>query len=564
MSDSRPTVLIVDDEPLSLETMARILDERFEVRSALNAEQAERILAEDWVQVVVSDQRMPGTTGVELLAMVRERWPDVVRIIISGYTDAEDIIDGINRAGIYQYITKPWHPDNLLLTVDNACRLYQLQRENERLALENRMSAASLERRLSNQRTQVRRNFRLEAVVRGPNSPLHAICDQLARIAPYDIPVLLTGESGTGKELFARALHYNSLRAEQPFVAENCGALPDQLLESELFGHRRGAFTGAVSDRVGLFEQADGGTLFLDEIGDVSPAFQVKLLRVLQEGEIRPLGSNQRRHIDVRVVAATNRDLDQAMAEGRFRADLYYRLAGVTLRLPPLRERPGDIAPICERLLANAATAFGVARPELSDAVLAQLERYHWPGNVRELTNEIQRLLVLSGGRKTLGVADLSPGVRAATTARSSTAVRPVISATAAITAARCAMPADESADESADGPAGGPLPAERGLAESVSVDDAPADSAQADCTSAKRVSAEFAAADSATPTSVSALGALSLKDSVELLERQILSETLERCGWNKSRAAEVLGLSRVGLNNKLARYRLDRETRAT
>jgi two-component system response regulator HupR/HoxA len=509
MSDPRPTVLIVDDEPLSLETLARILDERFAVRSALDAEQAERILAEDWVQVVVSDQRMPGTTGVELLAVVRERWPDVVRIIISGYTDAEDIIDGINRAGIYQYITKPWHPDNLLLTVENACRLYQLQRENERLALENRMTAASLERRLSEQRTRVRRNFRLEAVVRGPNSPLHAICDQLARIAPYDIPVLLTGESGTGKELFARALHYNSLRAERPFVAENCGALPDQLLESELFGHRRGAFTGAVADRVGLFEQADGGTIFLDEIGDVSPAFQVKLLRVLQEGEIRPLGSNQRRRIDVRVVAATNRDLDRAMAEGRFRADLYYRLAGVTLRLPPLRERPGDIAPICERLLANAASAFGVAQPELSEAALAQLESYPWPGNVRELTNEIQRLLVLGGGHRTLGAEELSPRIRAAT---------PVDDVM--VSACRARAPGEpESTDRASAG---------------------------------RRIS------DAMTAESLSAPAALGLKDRVEQLERQLLLETLERCRWNKTRAARALGLSRVGLNNKLERYQLE------
>ncbi|MBK1703658.1 sigma-54-dependent transcriptional regulator [Halochromatium glycolicum] len=490
MADSRPTVLLVDDEPLSLETMTRILDERFDVRSALDAEQAERILTEEWVQVVVSDQRMPGTTGVELLAIVRERWPDVVRIIISGYTDAEDIIDGINRAGIYQYITKPWHPENLLLTLDNACRLYQLQRENERLALENRMSAASLERRLSQQRKQVRRNFRLDAVVRGPNSPLHAVCDQLARVAPYDIPVLLTGESGTGKELFARALHYNSLRAERPFVAENCGALPDQLLESELFGHRRGAFTGAVADRVGLFEQADGGTIFLDEIGDVSPAFQVKLLRVLQEGEIRPLGTNQSRRIDVRVVAATNRDLDQAMADGCFRPDLYYRLAGVTLQLPPLRERPMDIAPLCERLIENTAAAFGIAQPELTEAALAQLEHYPWPGNVRELANEIQRLLVLGNGRPRLGVDELSPRIRGA------------------------------SAGEA------GMVPPN---------------------------ASSCAAQDEVTVTAA----ALSLKDRVEQLERQILCETLEQCGWNKSRAAQMLDLSRVGLNKKLERYRL-------
>jgi two-component system response regulator HupR/HoxA len=482
MTDPRPTVLIVDDEPLSVETMARILEERFDVRSALDAEQAERILAEDWVQVVVSDQRMPGTTGVELLAMVRERWPDVVRIIISGYTDAEDIIDGINRAGIYQYITKPWHPDNLLLTVDNACRLYQLQRENERLALENRMSAASLEQRLAQQRASVKRRFRLDAVVRGPDSPLHAICEQLAQIAPYDIPVLLTGESGTGKELFARALHYNGLRTERPFVAENCGALPDQLLESELFGHRRGAFTGAVADRVGLFEQADGGTIFLDEIGDVSPAFQVKLLRVLQEGEIRPLGSNQRRRVDVRVVAATNRDLEQAMAGGGFRADLYYRLAGVTLHLPPLRERREDIAPLCEQLLANAARAFGVAQPRLSDAALVALERYHWPGNVRELSNEIQRLLILGGGGPTLETEALSAKIQSGGRA-----------------------PAPEATEE------------------------------------------------------VPEAGRGSLKDRVEILERRLLRETLERCAWNKTQAAQMLGLSRVGLNNKLDRYGLDR-----
>ena len=318
MADSRPTVLLVDDEPLSLETMARILDEQFEIRTAETATQAEQILADDWVQVVVSDQRMPGTTGVELLAAVRERWPDVVRIIISGYTDAEDIIDGINRAGIYQYITKPWHPDNLLLTVGNACRLYQLQRENERLSLETRMTAASLERRLAEQRGRLKQSFRFDAIVRAADSPLNDLCDQVARFAAYDIPVLLTGESGTGKELFARALHYNSPRADKPFVAENCGALPDQLLESELFGHRRGAFTGAVADHVGLFEQADGGTIFLDEIGDVSPAFQVKLLRVLQEGEVRPVGSQQRRRVDVRVVAATNRDLEQEITAGVF------------------------------------------------------------------------------------------------------------------------------------------------------------------------------------------------------------------------------------------------------
>jgi len=479
MADSRPTVLLVDDEPLSLETMARILDEQFEIRTAETATQAEQILADDWVQVVVSDQRMPGTTGVELLAAVRERWPDVVRIIISGYTDAEDIIDGINRAGIYQYITKPWHPDNLLLTVGNACRLYQLQRENERLSLETRMTAASLERRLAEQRGRLKQSFRFDAIVRAADSPLNDLCDQVARFAAYDIPVLLTGESGTGKELFARALHYNSPRADKPFVAENCGALPDQLLESELFGHRRGAFTGAVADHVGLFEQADGGTIFLDEIGDVSPAFQVKLLRVLQEGEVRPVGSQQRRRVDVRVVAATNRDLEQEITAGRFRADLYYRLAGVTLHLPPLRDRPGDIDPICERLLADAARGFGLRAGAVTNEAMELLLRYDWPGNVRELQNEIQRMLVMSDGAGSLGSELVSDRI--------------------------LAQP-NPSTDDLSSG----------------------------------------ASSNAAT-----------LKDRVEALEIRLLRDSLRRHGGNKTRVADELGISRVGLRSKLERYAL-------
>jgi two-component system response regulator HupR/HoxA len=480
MNDPRPTVLLVDDEVQSLRTMERILDEQFDVRTATGAAEAEAVLAEDWVQVVVSDQRMPGTTGVELLAAVRERWPDVVRIIISGYTDAEDIIEGINRAGIYQYVTKPWHPDQLLLTVGNACRLYRLQRENEQLTLEARVTGTSLAQRLVEQRARLKRAFRLDAVVRGPDSPLEPVCEQVAQIAPFDIPVLLTGESGTGKELFARALHYNSLRAERPFIAENCGALPDQLLESELFGHRKGAFTGAIGDHVGLFEQADGGTIFLDEIGDVSPAFQVKLLRVLQEGEIRALGSEQRRRVDVRVVAATNRDLTRAIADGRFRADLFYRLAGVQLHLPALRERPGDIPAIAERLLEDAVRSLGKPATGFSAEALACMQRYDWPGNVRELANEVQRMLALSPG-PVLDAALLRREILAA------------------------------GGEPSSHGPGSGE----------------------------------------------SAAGGGTLKTRLDALERALLRETLIRHGWNKSRAAAELGLSRVGLRSKLTRHGL-------
>ncbi len=395
---NRPTVLIVDDEMRSLEAVERTIDDEFDVRTASGAAEAERILAEDWVQVVISDQRMPGTSGIEFLKGVRERWPEVIRMIISGYTDPGDIIEGINEAGIYQYITKPWHPDQLLIAVRNAARLYQLQREYDLLAVEAKVAAPVLERQLAQRREQLKRVFRMEEIVRAEGSPLDKICGLTRRIAGYDIVVLVTGESGTGKELFARALHYNSLRADKPFVVENCGALPDPLLESELFGHKRGAFTGAICDRVGLFEQADGGTVFLDEIGEISPAFQVKLLRVLQGGEIRPLGSSQRRMVNVRVVAATNRDLAEEVRAGRFREDLYYRLSVMHVHLPPLRARPMDIPLLAKRALEWAVKLHGKPVKGFTDEAIAFMQDYGWPGNVRELENEVQRMLVLADG----------------------------------------------------------------------------------------------------------------------------------------------------------------------
>ena len=480
MTTTRPGILIVDDEPLSLQTLTRTLDEEFEVFTANSAAEAEQLLERERVQAILADQRMPEETGVAFLARVREQWPGVVRMIISGYTDPDDIIDGINRAGIYQFVTKPWHPDNLTLIVRNACQLYRLQQENSLLSLEMRVATPTLERRVGQQRSRLKRSYRLDGIVRAPDSAINAVCEQVAQIAPYDISVLIDGESGTGKELFARAIHYNSHRADRPFVAENCAAMPDQLLESELFGHRRGAFTSAVSEHVGLFEQADGGTIFLDEIGDTSPTFQMKLLRVLQEGEVRPIGSEKRRRIDVRVVAATNKDLAEEIRAGRFREDLYYRLAGVRLHLPALRQRRGDIVVIAQCLLDEAVRAFGKPCEGFSAEAIACMQDYHWPGNVRELRNEIQRMLVMSGA-PVLEAALLSPRVL------------------------RAAPRADEALTDLMAGLDG------------------------------------------------------SLKERVEALEARILREALIRHRWNKSRAAEELGLSRVGLRNKLDRYRLDR-----
>lgn len=408
-----PAVLVVDDEIRSLETLRRTLEEDFAVHTASDGAAALDILEREAVQVVLTDQRMPDMSGVELLRRVRHDWPDLVRIIISGYTDSEDIIAGINEAGIYQYLLKPWHPEQLLLTIRRAAELHRLQGENRRLALELRTAEPALRRQVGAARTQVRQAFSPQVIVRAPDSPMNALCDLVARAARYDLAILLSGESGTGKELLARAIHYGSGRADRAFVVENCGALPDTLLESELFGHKKGAFTGAVSDRPGRFQEADGGTLFLDEIGETTPAFQVKLLRVLQEGEIRPLGSHRCQQVDVRVIAATNRDLKAEVAAGRFREDLYYRLATVPLQVPPLRDRPMDIPLLAEGILNRAAQRLGRPVDGLSPEVLSCLQAYPWAGNVRELMNEIQRMLALSDS-PILGVELLAPQIRLA------------------------------------------------------------------------------------------------------------------------------------------------------
>jgi len=371
------------------------------------------ILARETIQVVLTDQRMPEVSGVELLQEVRREWPDAVRIIISGYTDSEDIIAGINQAGIYQYLLKPWHPEQLLLTLKSAAELFRLQRENRQLTLELRTAEPVLRRQVGAARARVKQAFALDNIVRAPDSPMSALCDMVERAARYDVSILLSGESGTGKELLARAIHYASHRADQAFIVENCGALPDTLLESELFGHRKGAYTGAFEDRIGLFQQAHGGTLFLDEIGETSPAFQVKLLRVLQEGEFRPLGSNRTQSVDVRVIAATNRDLEAEVKAGRFREDLYYRLATVPLRVPPLRERRMDIPALAGAILKRMGHSLGRPVEGFTPATLDCLAAYAWPGNVRELQNEIQRMLVLSDG-PTLPPEALAPQIRQA------------------------------------------------------------------------------------------------------------------------------------------------------
>ena len=479
MSTTLPVVLIVDDEIRSLETLRRTLEEAFEVFTAASTDEALAILQNEFIHVVISDQRMPDMTGVAFLKLVRERWPEVARIILSGYADNADIIAAINEAGIYQYLLKPWRPDALLLTVQGAARLATLQRENELLNVELKAGEPWMRSRVAAKRQQASDAFAMHSIVRAANSPLNRICTLLTKVAVHDIAVLIEGESGVGKELLARALHYASHRAQRPFVGENCAALPEQLLESVLFGHKRGAFTGAYQDHVGLFQQADGGTIFLDEIGETSPAFQAKLLRVLQEGEIRPVGSSRSLRVDVRVVSATNRTLADLVQQGRFREDLYYRLSPFAVLTPPLRERPEDIPLIALDLLERMRDSFGLPDALFSPATLVCLQNYRWPGNVRQLKNEIQRMLALADA-PVLGPELLSPQVLHA---------------------------GDESQQQ------------ELAFLGSVRGD---------------------------------------LKERLDQLESQIIRETLTRHRWNKTRAASELGLSRVGLRNKLVRYGLE------
>lgn len=486
-----PSILILDDELRSAESLLRILEDEFEVFTATTTDQARDILEREWIQVLLCDQRMPDMSGVEFCTVVREQWPNIVRIIISGYTDSTDIIDAINDGGIYQFITKPWQPDDLLLKMRNAVQLFKLQRENEQLSIELKLKPDSLEEALSEKRRVLQSRFDWDlGIVRSPESSMNDLCRRIQQVAPFDVNVVIQGETGTGKELCARALHYNSLRQRAPFVAENCAAVPDDLLESELFGHKRGAFTGANEDRIGLLEIADGGTVFLDEVGEISPAFQVKLLRVLQEGEIRPLGSNTRKKVNVRVICATNRHLDDEVEAGRFREDLYYRLSNFTLQVPPLRERPEDIEPLAHSILKEQIEQLGKAVKGFTEETIDCFQKYRWPGNVRQMQNEIMRMLVLS--QNNILSADLiSPELL-----RGSTLL---------------------------DG--------------------------------AEELMSEI--------TSFSDMGG-NLKERVALLEAQVLKETLVRHRWNKSRAAEELGLSRVGLRGKLERYGLEKQSNAS
>jgi two-component system response regulator HupR/HoxA len=391
----RPAVLLVDDEPHSLSAMRMALEDEFEVLTASSGPEAAQLMESEWVQVVLCDQRMPDQTGVAFLAELRARWPETVRMIITGYTDTSAMIEAINAAGIHQFLTKPWHPEQLLVAVRNAARLFALARENERLALEMRVLTSTAESRVEKRRRALREGMGFETVLRAPHSPMNVAIGAARQFASFDLPVLLTGEPGTGKAQIARAMHFGSLRSDKPFFELNLAGLPEELCAIELMGTKRGVLPGGVA-RIGLFQKADRGTLYLAGIETAGPGLQLALLRVLTEGSFSPIGGQESSGTSLRLICGAAADLRQRVAEGAFRSDLYFALAGGEIAVPPLRARRGDVAILSQAMLAELSAQHGKPVHGLDETALQFLENHDWPGNMRELRNEITRMLVFA------------------------------------------------------------------------------------------------------------------------------------------------------------------------
>ena len=449
-------VLVVDDEELYRRALERILVRAgYEVVLAGDGTEALEIVNSTNLDLVLCDVKMPGISGLEVVSQISETTPDLPCIVITGYGGAESSVESL-KAGAFWYLEKPFEQEHL----DVVRRLVGQAIEHGRLRRENRFLQHEL-----------RSRHKFDSII-GRSQPLRAVLELVEKVADTDSTVLITGESGTGKELVARALHYNSRRAERMLVAVNCGAIPEELLESELFGHVRGAFTNAIRDREGRFTAAHGGTIFLDEIGDMSPNLQVKLLRVLQSRSFEPVGSSETVEIDVRVIAATNQNLEQQIADGKFREDLYYRLNVLPIEVPALRDRREDIPLLVQHFFEIANQEKGTQIESISEDAMGCMTNYEWPGNVRELRNIVERVAILA-------------------------------------------------------------------VADAVEVDDLPA-----------KIQGSAPSAETQAPR-VPETG-ISFNGVVEEIERDMIRQALEHTGWNKNKAAQLLGLNRTTLLEKI------------
>ena len=452
---------MVDDEELYRRALERILSRvGHVVTTARDASEALAVVSSQTVDLVLADVRMPGLSGLELVRQIHDLEPDLPCIVITGYGSPEHSVDAL-RAGAFWYLEKPFDQANL----DVVRRLVEQAIEHGRLKAENRLL-----------QSQLRSRYCFDNIV-GHSAALQQVLEQVEKVADTDSTVLITGESGTGKELIARALHFNSRRAERMFVTVNCGAIPEELLESELFGHVKGAFTNAVAHREGRFSVANGGTIFLDEIGDMSPTLQVKLLRVLQDRTFEPVGSSRTVRVNVRVLAATNQDLEQAIREKRFREDLFYRLNVIPIEMPALRERREDIPPLVQHFLEVMRREKGRHVESISPDALRLLCAHEWPGNVRQLENVVEQMCVLCGERE-IRVEDLPPQLRGPK--------EPV--------------------------PVGAPRVSDQGIA---------------------------------------------FNDVIERIQRDLIVQALDRTHGNKNRAAQLLGLNRTTLLEKMKKMNL-------
>jgi DNA-binding NtrC family response regulator len=394
--DTTKHLLFVEDESALRQAIAAQLTARgYVVQEAASGEEALACLAEFAFDIIITDLRLPGIDGAAVVEAAVGRYPDIIAIVVTGYGTVKDAVESIKR-GAWDFVSKPFQIDELLHALDSAIEQRRLKSENAYL------------------RAQLEERYRFEGII-GKSRPMTRLFQLLETVAPTNSTILITGETGTGKEVVARAIHHNGPRKLHRFVALNCSAIPETLLEAELFGHVRGAFTGAVGSRQGRFEQAHKGTLFLDEVGTMSTGLQMKLLRALQEREFERVGDSHTTKVDVRVIAATNSDLGRMVAEGQFREDLFYRLNVIPVQLPPLRERKDDIPLLVQHFLDTFRAAAERAEPvTVSQEAMRRLMAFHWPGNVRQLENAIERAVAFGAGRSQIEVTDLPPDVQQA------------------------------------------------------------------------------------------------------------------------------------------------------
>ena len=447
----KPKILVVDDEESHRIMLRAVLkDEGYEVVEAADGSEAVRAVEQEPFDLVLLDVRMKTMDGIEALNEIRKISPLIPVLIMTAYASVKTAVEAL-KAGAFDYLTKPLDIEELKILIEKALELYHLREEN--LTLKERLGD----------------RFDFSKII-GKSRKMRELFDTLSLVAPTDATILILGESGTGKELVANAIHHNSFRKSQPFIKISCSALPETLLESELFGHERGAFTGAIARREGRFQLAHRGSIFLDEVGEMSPTTQMKLLRVLQEKEFEPLGSVQTLKVDVRVIAATNKDLTQGVKEGRFRDDLFYRLNVVPITLPPLRERKEDIPALAQHFFEVYRDKNQKGLKDISNKTMDLLSRYDWPGNIRELENCLERAVIMARG-EVISPADLPPHIQALS-----------------------------------------------GREEGQALD---------------------------FPSGI----------SLEAVERALILKTLEETGGNRSRAAEILGINRRTLLNKLKEY---------